>query len=89
MNIHIITLFPESFESYFSSSIMGRAIEQGHLNPKFYALSDFAENNFHKVDDKAYGMHGQVISAEPLSKAIEHVFVQTGGPIPVLFMSPR
>lgn len=89
MKLHIITLFPESFSSYFSASIMGRAIEQGHVSPKFYTLSDFAENNFHKVDDKAYGMHGQVISPEPLSKAIEHVFQEIWTRVPVLYMSPR
>jgi tRNA G37 N-methylase TrmD len=37
-------------------------------------LNNFSEDKFKRVDNNAYGMHGQVISAEPLSKAIEYIF---------------
>jgi tRNA (guanine37-N1)-methyltransferase len=40
------------------------------------------------VDNNAYGMHGQVISAEPLSKAIEYIFNDVWSKIPVIYMSP-
>jgi tRNA (guanine37-N1)-methyltransferase len=40
------------------------------------------------VDDKAYGMHGQVLCAEPLWKAIDFIFDKIGKSIPVLYMSP-
>jgi len=33
-------------------------------------------------------MHGQVISPEPLSKAINHVFKVAGKKIPIIYMSP-
>jgi len=33
-------------------------------------------------------MHGQVISPEPLSKAIEHIFSQVWEKLPVIYMSP-
>ena len=89
MKIHIISMFPESFESYFSSSIMGRAIEQKAFEILFYKLSDFSDKNFGHIDSKAYGMHGQVISPEPLSKAIEHVFATVWTQVPILYMSPR
>lgn len=88
MKFHIITIFPESFDSYFASSILWRAIEKKLFEVKFYKLNDFSSKNFGQVDDKAYGMHGQVISAEPLSIAIEHVFEQVWKKIPVLYMSP-
>ncbi|USN58068.1 MAG: tRNA (guanosine(37)-N1)-methyltransferase TrmD [Candidatus Peribacteria bacterium] len=89
MKVHIISLFPEAFESYFSSSILGRAIDAGLFQPVFYKLHDFSEKKFGQVDDKAYGMHGQVISPEPLSKAIHHVFQIVGRQIPVVYMTPR
>lgn len=88
MKIHIITLFPESFESYMNSSILWRAKEQNLFELYLYKLSNFSTKNFGHSDDKAYGMHGQVISPEPLSKAIEHVFKKVGKQIPVLYMSP-
>jgi tRNA G37 N-methylase TrmD len=37
-------------------------------------LNDFSDDNFKRVDNKAYGMHGQVISPEPLSKSIDFIF---------------
>lgn len=89
MKIHIITLFPESFESYMNSSILWRAQDKKLFEVEFYKLSDFSTKNFGHVDDKAYGMHGQVISAEPLSQAIEHIFKKLGKKLPVLYMSPR
>ena len=88
MKIHIITIFPEAFESYFSSSIIGRAVEKGLFEPIFYKLNDFSSDNFKRVDDKAYGMHGQVISVEPLSKAIKHIFEIVEEKLPVIYMSP-
>lgn len=88
MKIHIITIFPESFESYFSSSILKRAIENEKITIYFYKLNDFSTNNFKRVDSKAYGMHGQVLSPEPLSKAIEFIFSKIETKVPVVYMSP-
>jgi len=39
--------------------------------PVFYKLGDFSDKKFKHVDDNAYGMHGQVLSPEPLSRALE------------------
>jgi len=88
MKIHIITIFPDSFNSYFSSSIMKKAIEKGLFELIFYKLNDFSDKNFKQVDNKAYGMHGQVIEPEPLSKAINHIFNTAWNNIPVVYMTP-
>ena len=71
MNFHIITIFPESFDSYFSSSIMKKAQDKKLFSINFYKLNDFSKSASKRVDDKAYGMHWQVIEAEVLSEAIE------------------
>jgi len=89
MNVHIISIFPESFDSYFSASMLMRAKNMGRLNCSFYPLMDFSDLGSRRVDDKAFGMHGQVIAPKPLSKAIEHVFSVVGKKIPVVFLSPR
>ena len=88
MKIHIISIFPESFQSYFSSSIIWRAKEKWLFEFELYKLNDFSDDNFKRVDDKAYWMHWQVISPEPLSKAIEFVFEKLWKKIPVVYMSP-
>ncbi len=98
MKIHIITIFPESFESspkgtfvgaYFSSSIIWRAREKWLFEMELYKLNNFSDNKTKRVDDKAYWMHGQVISPEPLAKSIEYIFEKVWKKIPVVFMSPK
>ena len=71
-----------------NSSILWRALEKKLFEVELYKLNDFSTKNFGHVDDKAYGMHGQVISAEPLSKAIESIFETLDKKIPILYMSP-
>jgi tRNA (guanine37-N1)-methyltransferase len=89
MKIHIITIFPEVFNSYFSWSIMWKAIEKWILKLYFYKLNDFSTKKTKRIDEKAYWMHWQVISPEPLSEAIEYIFSKCNKKIPVLYMSPK
>ena len=39
---HVITLFPESLESYLNSSIVKRAQDDGHISIKYYNPRDYA-----------------------------------------------
>jgi tRNA (guanine37-N1)-methyltransferase len=72
MNFHIVTLFPESMDSYINSSIIGRAIKDNKIKVNFYNPRDFTKDNNHRVDQKPYsGGPGMVIEAEPVIKAIE------------------
>lgn len=89
MKIHIITIFPESFSSYFSSSIIWNAIEKKLFEVEFYKLNNFSENKTKRVDEKAFWTHWQVISPIPLSKAIEHIFEKIWKKVKVVYLSPR
>lgn len=72
MNFHVISLFPESFDSYINTSIIGRAIKDGKISVSFYNPRDFSSNKHKQVDDKPYGGGpGMVMMAEPVIKAIE------------------
>lgn len=72
MNFHIVTLFPDSFESYFGSSIIKRAIEDKKIKVTYYNPRDFTNDKNHRVDQKPYGGGpGMVIEALPVIKAIE------------------
>jgi tRNA (guanine37-N1)-methyltransferase len=53
-----------------------------------YKLNNFSDKKFKHVDDKAYWMHWQVISPEPLKKAIEYIFEKVWKKIPVIYMTP-
>ena len=77
MRFHIITIFPEMFDSYLKESVLGRAIGNKRITVKFYNPRDFIKapkNNYKPVDDKPYGGGpGMVMKAEPILKAIEKV----------------
>ena len=88
MKIHIVSLFPGAFESYFSTSIMKMAQEKWLFFPVLHNLCDYSVQNTRRVDDKAYGMHGQVICPEPLANCLEDLFQKIGRKVPVVFLSP-
>ncbi len=72
INFHIITLFPETFDSYLKESIISRAIESGKIKVNFYNIRDFTKEKHRRVDGKPYsGGPGMVIMAEPVVKAVE------------------
>ncbi len=72
MTFHIVTLFPESLDSYINSSIIGRAISDKKIKVKFYNPRDFTKDKHHRVDQRPYGGGpGMVIEALPVIKAIE------------------
>ena len=89
MIFHIITIFPEAFNSFLHTSIIAKAFEKWLFEIKFYKLGDFSKKKFKQIDDKAFGMHGQVISPEPLSNAIEHIFKNINNKPPIYYFSPR
>jgi len=74
MNFHVVTIFPKIFNSYFSESIIGRAIKNKQVSVNFYNPRDFIKapkNNYRPVDDKPYGGGpGMVMRAEPILKAV-------------------
>ncbi len=72
MHFHIVTLFPDSFDSYLGESILSRAIEDKKVKVTFYNPRDFADNKWKHIDQKPYsGGPGMVIQALPVIKAVE------------------
>lgn len=77
MRIDILTLFPEMFESFLTTSILGRAVEKGLVSIKVHNIRDFADNKHKQADDYPYGGGaGMVLMPQPLSDCIKHVLSQ-------------
>lgn len=88
MNIHIISLFPESVKPYLNSSIMQRAQEKGLFRYFVYNLTDWTVRNTRRVDDRPYGgWAGTIITIQPLTRALREIF-DVHGTMPILLMSP-
>jgi len=85
MNFHIITIFPNIFDSYFDESIIKRAQKENKININIYNLRDWAEDNHKSVDDTPYGGGaGMVMKVEPLYKAINDIKTKLANPKIVL-----
>src|SRR5262249_11716090 len=74
MELHVITLFPEMFESPFRAGIIGRALEHGLIRLQAHPLRPFGLGNYKQVDDTPYGGgSGMVMRPEPIAAAIHSV----------------
>lgn len=82
MTFHVITIFPNMFDSYLGESILARAIKEKKIKVKFYNPRDFVRGKLRKVwpdgnvsskiDDKPYGGGpGMVMIADPIIRAWE------------------
>jgi tRNA (guanine37-N1)-methyltransferase len=93
MNFYLISLFPDSFDSYVKESIIKRAIEDKKIKISVYNPRDFAENIHDRIDRKAYGGGpGMVIQAMPVIKAIEKAIkdipISRRKKVKIIFLSP-
>ncbi len=71
MKIKILTIFPEMFESVFSSSILGRAREQGLLETELIDIRSFSARKHKNTDDYPFGGGaGMVMLAQPIRDAM-------------------
>ena len=75
MRFNIITIFPKIFDSYFSESIIKRAIQKKKVEIKIHNLRDFSlDKKHHKVDERPFGGGaGMVLMAEPILRAAARI----------------
>lgn len=74
MRFDILTLFPEVFEPYLSTSILGRAREKKLIEVGLVNIRDFTDDNHKTVDDTPYGGGaGMVMKIEPIDKALKAI----------------
>jgi len=90
--IDILTLFPELFAPFLSTSIIGRAIADEHVAINVRNIRDFAKNKHQKVDDYPYGGGaGLVLMVQPIFDAINASIEedQAGVQPEVIMLSPQ
>lgn len=70
MNFHILTLFPEMVMNGLSTSITGRAMEQGKIKIEAINIRDFSKDKHKRVDDYIYGGGaGMLMQPDPVYEA--------------------
>jgi tRNA (guanine37-N1)-methyltransferase len=74
MRVDVLTIFPELFEPFLSTSLLGKALEKGLLQVRVHDLRGFSEDRHRSVDDEPYGGGGgMVMTAPPWLRAVRAV----------------
>jgi len=74
MKIDILTLFPEMFEAFFATSIIGRATSEERVALQAVNFRNYSKNKHHKVDDYPYGGgQGMLLAPEPIFDAVADI----------------
>jgi tRNA (guanine37-N1)-methyltransferase len=74
MRVQVLTIFPELFDPFLRTSLVGRAIEKGLLDVRVHDLREHTEDRHRSVDDEPYGGGGgMVMMAPPWLRAVRTV----------------
>ena len=87
--IETLSVFPELFEPYMSTSIMGRARKAGLFDFAAYDLRDWTHDRHRTVDDEPYGGGaGMLMKVGPLHEAITELAAHGDVRPHVVFFTP-
>ena len=92
MNIHIISLFPEIFDSFFTTSLLKKAQEKWILNINFCNPRLFCTDKHQQIDDEIYWWGAwMLIKAQPILDAVESIIRENNlkeSDFKIIFPSP-
>ncbi len=92
VNFHIMTLFPEMVLNGLHTSILGRAVQKGHISIEAVNIRDYTQDKHGKVDDYTYGGGaGMLMQAQPVYDAYQSIVDQIGQEKKkrVIYVSPQ
>jgi len=74
MHISVITIFPEIFSGFLSTSLIGSAIDRNLMKASIHNLRDYTGDEHRSVDDEPFGGGpGMVMSAIPWISAVNQI----------------
>jgi tRNA (guanine37-N1)-methyltransferase len=74
MKISILTLFPNLFNEFLSTSIIKRAIENNKVEIEIIDFREYSKDPHKKVDDTPYGGGaGMVLQCQPIFDCVEDI----------------
>ncbi|WP_288884944.1 tRNA (guanosine(37)-N1)-methyltransferase TrmD [uncultured Eubacterium sp.] len=90
MNFNIMTLFPDMFDSFKNTSIIGRAINDGLISVNTIDFRQYADNKYMHVDDYPYGGGaGMVIQPHPVVECFRDITKDMDKKPRVIYMTPQ
>ncbi|MCZ6652065.1 MAG: tRNA (guanosine(37)-N1)-methyltransferase TrmD [Planctomycetota bacterium] len=90
MRIDVLTLFPEVFETFVQTSIVGRAGKSELVDIRFTNIREFTDDARGSVDDKPFGGGpGMVLTCGPVFGAVESIDGQSEVPSRRILLTPQ
>ncbi len=87
MKFKIVTLFPEMFENFLKTSVVGRAIEKGYIECECIDFREYSLDKHHHVDDTPYGGGaGMVLKCDIIDSCLNDIRTDKSH---ILLMSPQ
>ena len=75
MKLHVLTLFPEAFDSFLAHSMMKRAQEKKLVDIQVQDLREFTHDRHKTADDRPFGGGpGMLMKPEPIFEAVDKLF---------------
>lgn len=88
MRFRILTLFPEMFDSFLSTSIIGRAVSNDWIQVSVQDIRSYSTDKHKRVDDAPFGGGaGMVMSVQPLKDALNSAIKEADRK--VIYLSPK
>ncbi len=90
MRVAVVTLFPELFEAFASTSFVGRGVDGGQLSIHLEPLRDQGLGKHQNVDDTPYGGgSGMVLRVDCVVQSIESAERHLGGRSHRVLLTPQ
>lgn len=75
MIFHILTIFPEYFDSPFRYGVVARAKDAGKITVHFHDLRQWTTDRHQSVDDRPFGGgEGMLLKPQPIFEAVESIW---------------
>jgi len=92
LDFHVLTIFPEMFESPFSSGLISKASVKGLIKINCHDIRKYSTDRHKSVDDYPFGGGpGMVLKPEPIFSAVENLQSsnEIGNNSRIIVMSPQ
>lgn len=90
VHFDVVTIFPQLFEAFRSTGVLGRAVERGTVSIAVHDLRDWAQNRWRQVDDEPYGGGaGMVLQAPPVVAAVRDLVSKASERPRTVVLTPR
>lgn len=89
-HVAVVTIFPEFFEAFFQTGLLGKAMAAGRMRESRVTPRDFTTDVHRSVDDAPFGGGaGMIMKPEPLAAALGAAKALVPAGSPALLLSPQ